>query len=163
MWPEGKLSITEVTKRPLTAGTLFKNSMISLVENLASKVRSQHLEASPPPPPADANALVPAVAPCRNPTTSAASSPTTSNPRCSLRKSAAATRWSTWACWRTSGCDAPVSPTGRRTPASCRGENFRPYSISQSAHLHSSPVLPSGSPFHLASVLLFCPVSAGAS
>ncbi|XP_026885184.2 unconventional myosin-Id isoform X1 [Electrophorus electricus] len=37
MWPEGKLSITEVTKRPLTAGTLFKNSMISLVENLASK------------------------------------------------------------------------------------------------------------------------------
>uniref|UniRef100_A0A8C1G5E7 Unconventional myosin-Id n=1 Tax=Cyprinus carpio TaxID=7962 RepID=A0A8C1G5E7_CYPCA len=37
MWPEGKLSITEVTKRPLTAATLFKNSMISLVENLASK------------------------------------------------------------------------------------------------------------------------------
>uniref|UniRef100_A0A8C9TEP9 Myosin ID n=1 Tax=Scleropages formosus TaxID=113540 RepID=A0A8C9TEP9_SCLFO len=37
MWPEGKLSITEVTKRPLTAGTLFKTSMISLVENLASK------------------------------------------------------------------------------------------------------------------------------
>lgn len=39
MWPEGKLSITEVTKRPLTAATLFKNSMISLVENLACKVR----------------------------------------------------------------------------------------------------------------------------
>lgn len=38
MWPEGKLSITEVTKRPLTAATLFKNSMILLVENLASKV-----------------------------------------------------------------------------------------------------------------------------
>uniref|UniRef100_A0A8C1KPL5 Unconventional myosin-Id n=1 Tax=Cyprinus carpio TaxID=7962 RepID=A0A8C1KPL5_CYPCA len=37
MWPEGKLSITEVTKRPLTAATLFKNSMISLVENLARK------------------------------------------------------------------------------------------------------------------------------
>ncbi|XP_057682241.1 unconventional myosin-Id [Corythoichthys intestinalis] len=37
MWPEGKLSITEVTKRPLTAATLFKNSMISLVENLESK------------------------------------------------------------------------------------------------------------------------------
>ncbi|KAM4524857.1 unconventional myosin-Id isoform 1-T1 [Odontesthes bonariensis] len=37
MWPEGKLSITEVTKRPLTAATLFKNSMIALVENLASK------------------------------------------------------------------------------------------------------------------------------
>ncbi|KAL2078121.1 hypothetical protein ACEWY4_025806 [Coilia grayii] len=37
MWPEGKLSITEVTKRPLTAATLFKNSMISLVEKLASK------------------------------------------------------------------------------------------------------------------------------
>ncbi|XP_014807002.1 PREDICTED: unconventional myosin-Id, partial [Calidris pugnax] len=38
MWPEGKLSITEVTKRPLTAATLFKNSMIALVDNLASKL-----------------------------------------------------------------------------------------------------------------------------
>ncbi|XP_030896417.1 unconventional myosin-Id-like [Leptonychotes weddellii] len=38
MWPEGKLSISEVTKRPLTAATLFKNSMIALVDNLASKV-----------------------------------------------------------------------------------------------------------------------------
>ncbi|XP_062271163.1 unconventional myosin-Id-like, partial [Scomber scombrus] len=37
MWPEGKLRITEVTKRPLTAATLFKNSMISLVDNLACK------------------------------------------------------------------------------------------------------------------------------
>uniref|UniRef100_A0A4W3HUU0 Unconventional myosin-Id n=1 Tax=Callorhinchus milii TaxID=7868 RepID=A0A4W3HUU0_CALMI len=37
MWPEGKLSITEVTKRPLTAATLFKGSMIALVENLACK------------------------------------------------------------------------------------------------------------------------------
>jgi len=37
MWPEGKLSISEVTKRPLTAATLFKNSMIALVDNLASK------------------------------------------------------------------------------------------------------------------------------
>lgn len=39
MWPEGKLSITEVTKRPLTAATLFKNSMIALVDNLALKVK----------------------------------------------------------------------------------------------------------------------------
>ncbi|XP_075444251.1 unconventional myosin-Ig isoform X3 [Ascaphus truei] len=37
MWPEGQLSISEVTKRPLTAATLFKNSMVSLVENLACK------------------------------------------------------------------------------------------------------------------------------
>ncbi|XP_010786389.1 unconventional myosin-Id-like [Notothenia coriiceps] len=37
MWPEGKLRINEVTKRPLTAATLFKNSMIMLVENLACK------------------------------------------------------------------------------------------------------------------------------
>uniref|UniRef100_A0A8C7FFY1 Myosin 1D n=1 Tax=Oncorhynchus kisutch TaxID=8019 RepID=A0A8C7FFY1_ONCKI len=37
MWPEGKLKITEVTKRPLTAATIFKNSMIALVENLACK------------------------------------------------------------------------------------------------------------------------------
>ncbi|CAH2281760.1 unconventional myosin-Ig-like [Pelobates cultripes] len=38
MWPDGQLSISEVTKRPLTAATLFKNSMIALVENLACKV-----------------------------------------------------------------------------------------------------------------------------
>lgn len=44
MWPDGQQDITEVTKRPLTAGTLFKNSMVALVENLASKV--------PPPAPA---------------------------------------------------------------------------------------------------------------
>ncbi|XP_066440730.1 unconventional myosin-Ig-like [Eleutherodactylus coqui] len=37
MWPDGKMSISEVTKRPLTAATLFKNSMILLVENLACK------------------------------------------------------------------------------------------------------------------------------
>ncbi|XP_053569677.1 unconventional myosin-Ig [Bombina bombina] len=37
MWPEGQLSISEVTKRPLTASSLFKNSMIALVENLACK------------------------------------------------------------------------------------------------------------------------------
>lgn len=38
MWPDGQQDITEVTKRPLTAGTLFKNSMVALVDNLASKV-----------------------------------------------------------------------------------------------------------------------------
>ncbi|XP_069501926.1 unconventional myosin-Ig [Ambystoma mexicanum] len=37
MWPEGKIHISEVTKRPQTAATLFKNSMIALVENLACK------------------------------------------------------------------------------------------------------------------------------
>ncbi|NWX93790.1 MYO1G protein, partial [Nothoprocta pentlandii] len=37
MWPDGEQSITEVTKRPLTAATLFKNSMVALVDNLASK------------------------------------------------------------------------------------------------------------------------------
>ncbi|NXF42259.1 MYO1G protein, partial [Nyctibius bracteatus] len=37
MWPDGEQSVTEVTKRPLTTGTLFKNSMVALVENLASK------------------------------------------------------------------------------------------------------------------------------
>ncbi|XP_067649162.1 unconventional myosin-Id-like [Haliotis asinina] len=37
MWPEGKLSVTETTKRPITAGTSFKNSIIALVQNLASK------------------------------------------------------------------------------------------------------------------------------
>jgi len=38
MWPEGKQHITETTKRPQTAGTNFKNSIIALVENLATKV-----------------------------------------------------------------------------------------------------------------------------
>ncbi|XP_044275440.1 unconventional myosin-Ig-like isoform X1 [Varanus komodoensis] len=37
MWPEGKQSIMEVTKRPLTAATLFKVSIVALVDNLACK------------------------------------------------------------------------------------------------------------------------------
>lgn len=37
MWPEGKEDITKVTQRPATAGALFKNSMIALVEKLAVK------------------------------------------------------------------------------------------------------------------------------
>ncbi|XP_052797829.1 unconventional myosin-Id-like [Mya arenaria] len=37
MWPEGKVSITETTRRPQTAGTSFKNSIISLVDRLATK------------------------------------------------------------------------------------------------------------------------------
>ncbi|XP_034946266.1 unconventional myosin ID isoform X2 [Chelonus insularis] len=37
MWPEGSENITKTTKRPLTASTLFKNSMIALVKNLMSK------------------------------------------------------------------------------------------------------------------------------
>ncbi|KAL7293199.1 hypothetical protein TKK_0013344 [Trichogramma kaykai] len=37
MWPEGAQDITKTTKRPLTAGTLFKNSMIELIKNLTSK------------------------------------------------------------------------------------------------------------------------------
>ena len=41
MWPEGKMKVTEVTKRPQTAGTIFKNSMIALTQNLASKVRKE--------------------------------------------------------------------------------------------------------------------------
>ncbi|XP_061521666.1 unconventional myosin-Ig isoform X2 [Phycodurus eques] len=37
MWPDGQLSITEVTKRPLTAATLFKSSIVALVDKLACK------------------------------------------------------------------------------------------------------------------------------
>ncbi|CAF0740879.1 unnamed protein product [Adineta steineri] len=37
MWPEGEKSITTVTRRPLTAGTIFRNSMISLSNLLSSK------------------------------------------------------------------------------------------------------------------------------
>lgn len=37
MWPEGAHSITKTTKRPQTAGTLFKTSMQSLMKTLASK------------------------------------------------------------------------------------------------------------------------------
>lgn len=38
MWPEGAEDITKTTKRPMTAGALFKASMIALVKNLTSKV-----------------------------------------------------------------------------------------------------------------------------
>ncbi|XP_069680956.1 unconventional myosin ID isoform X2 [Periplaneta americana] len=37
MWPEGAMDITKTTKRPQTAGTLFRNSMIALVKTLTSK------------------------------------------------------------------------------------------------------------------------------
>jgi len=37
MWPEGAEHITKTTKRPLTAGTLFKNSMLALMKTLHSK------------------------------------------------------------------------------------------------------------------------------
>ena len=37
MWPEGAQNILKTTKRPLTAGTMFRNSMILLVKNLTSK------------------------------------------------------------------------------------------------------------------------------
>lgn len=39
MWPEGAKSVTNVTKRPVTAGTDFKTSIIKLVGNLATKVK----------------------------------------------------------------------------------------------------------------------------
>ena len=41
MWPEGKKSETEITKRPITAGTAFKTSIIALVENLLTKVNTE--------------------------------------------------------------------------------------------------------------------------
>jgi myosin-1 len=37
MWPEGSKQVTAVTKRPVTAGFIFKTSMIALVQNLMSK------------------------------------------------------------------------------------------------------------------------------
>lgn len=37
MWPDGAQTVNAVTKRPVTAGFLFKNSMISLIQNLMSK------------------------------------------------------------------------------------------------------------------------------
>jgi len=37
MWPEGAEHITKTTKRPQTAGTLFKNSMLALMKILQSK------------------------------------------------------------------------------------------------------------------------------
>ncbi len=42
MWPEGAHDIHKTTKRPQTAGTLFKNSMQSLVKILTSKVTYLH-------------------------------------------------------------------------------------------------------------------------
>lgn len=38
MWPEGSKNITEVSRRPVTAGYLFKTSMNDLIENLKQKV-----------------------------------------------------------------------------------------------------------------------------
>nr|CAD7577169.1 unnamed protein product [Timema californicum] len=37
MWPEGSMGITKTTKRPQTAGSLFRSSMIALVKTLTSK------------------------------------------------------------------------------------------------------------------------------
>lgn len=37
LFPDGSKSVSEVNKRPLTAGTIFKNSMSELVDQLASK------------------------------------------------------------------------------------------------------------------------------
>ncbi|XP_014215597.1 myosin-IA [Copidosoma floridanum] len=37
MWPEGAQDITKTTKRPLTAGILFRNSMFALIEKLTNK------------------------------------------------------------------------------------------------------------------------------
>ena len=37
MWPDGSKQVTAVTKRPVTAGYMFKTSMIALVKNLMSK------------------------------------------------------------------------------------------------------------------------------
>ena len=39
MWPEGAQSINEITKRPTSLATRFKNSMIGLVQNLSTKVK----------------------------------------------------------------------------------------------------------------------------
>jgi myosin-1 len=39
MWPEGSKSVQAVTKRPVTAGTNFKASIIELISKLASKVK----------------------------------------------------------------------------------------------------------------------------
>lgn len=36
-WPEGAKAVTEVTKRPKSAGTTFKESMVSLVQKLKTK------------------------------------------------------------------------------------------------------------------------------
>ena len=38
MWPEGEKSITSVSRRPLTIGTVFQNSMTNLCNLLSSKV-----------------------------------------------------------------------------------------------------------------------------
>lgn len=37
LWKDGAQSVTAVTKRPITAGTSFKNSIVALVENLGTK------------------------------------------------------------------------------------------------------------------------------
>lgn len=41
MWPDGEKSVTSVTRRPLTAGTIFRSSMINLSNLLSSKVNRE--------------------------------------------------------------------------------------------------------------------------
>lgn len=45
------------------------------------------------------------------------------NHRCSLSTNAASTKWSTWAFWRTSGCDELVLLTDKPTHGSFKGEH----------------------------------------
>ena len=49
MWPEGKKSEKEITKRPITAGTAFKTSIIALVDNLLTKVSAEPSKPLQPP------------------------------------------------------------------------------------------------------------------
>jgi hypothetical protein len=41
MWPEGGKGTTSITRRPLTVGNIFRNSMISLSNLLSSKVKKK--------------------------------------------------------------------------------------------------------------------------
>ena len=42
-WPEGGQDILKVTKRPQTTATIFKNSMVSLTDNLMKKVYTSRI------------------------------------------------------------------------------------------------------------------------
>ena len=117
MWPEGSEHITKTTKRPLTAGTLFKNSMLALMKTIHSK-EPHYVRCIKP---NDAKSPVLFDQKLVEHQVAAPSSPSSSPFYPSSYITSSSTRSPTWASWRTCGCGGRGSPTGRSTAGSSAG------------------------------------------
>ena len=117
MWPEGSEHITKTTKRPLTAGTLFKNSMLALMKTIHSK-EPHYVRCIKP---NDAKSPVLFDQKLVEHQVAAPSSPSSSPSYPSSYITSSSTRSPTWASWRTCGCGGRGSPTGRSTAGSSAG------------------------------------------